>query len=98
MVELTNRLHGWTKSVYEFGCAFIHLSNLHDYLSRDPLAQIAQSERDAILGHLRAYHGGPTEAQPTFGDIVPFLPRVFEKIAGNLECYVKDLEQNGTLK
>ncbi len=98
MVALTDRLHGWTRSVYEFGCAFIHLSNLHDYRKREPLAQIPPLEREAILRHLRFYHGGPTTKEPTFSDIVPLLPRVFEKIADNLECYVKDLEQNGSLK
>jgi hypothetical protein len=28
MVELAQHLRGWTSSVYKFGCAFIHLSNL----------------------------------------------------------------------
>src|SRR5690554_1366354 len=32
MVELSNSLFGWTKSVYKFGCAFIHLSDFHNYL------------------------------------------------------------------
>ncbi len=62
------------------------------------MAQVSRAERDAILHHLRYYHGGPTTDEPTFDDVVPLLPRVFEKIADNLECYVKDLEQNGSLK
>jgi hypothetical protein len=37
MVELANHLQGWTRSVYRFGCAFIHLSNFHDYQDRDPM-------------------------------------------------------------
>jgi hypothetical protein len=37
MIDLADTLHGWTKSVYSFGCAFIHLSSLHDYRMRDPL-------------------------------------------------------------
>jgi hypothetical protein len=37
MVQLTDTLHGWTKSVYAFGCAFIHLSSFHDHHVRDPL-------------------------------------------------------------
>jgi hypothetical protein len=98
MVELTDALHGWTKSVYAFGCAFIHLSNLHDHRVRDPLDQIAEDERDAILGHLRNYHGGPNGPSPKFSDVVPFLPIVFTKIADNLECYVKKLEGNGDLE
>ncbi len=31
MVDLTDKLHGWTNSVYKLGCAFIHLSPLADY-------------------------------------------------------------------
>jgi hypothetical protein len=94
MVDLANGLHGWTESVYRFGCGFIHLSGLHDYRSRDALDQLDDQEKQAVLGHLRFYHGGPSQQTPTFKDIEPFLPRVFEKIADNLECYVRQLEQD----
>lgn len=96
MVDLTDSLHGWTKSVYAFGCAFIHLSHLHDHQTRDPMDQISETERDAILGHLRYYHGGPSGTSPRFSDVVPLLPAVFEKIADNLECYVTQLEKDET--
>lgn len=94
MVELANKLHGWTHSVYQFGCGFIHLSNLHDYRNRDPLAQIAQVERAAILEHLRYYHGGPSNPLPTFDDLAPLLPNVFEKIADNLGFYLRQIENH----
>ena len=94
MVDLTDTLHGWTRSVYGFGCAFIHLSHLHDYQIREPLDQIPETEKSAILDHLRYYHGGPNGSAPRFSDIVPLLPAVFEKIADNLECYVKQLEKD----
>jgi len=94
MVELANKLHGWTRSVYQFGCGFIHLSSLHDYRNRDPLTQIPKIEREAILAHLRCYHGGPSNPSPTFDDIVPLLPNVFEKIADNLEYYLLQIENN----
>ncbi|MGF1640290.1 MAG: hypothetical protein ACFCUO_05025 [Rhodospirillales bacterium] len=93
MVDLVDRLHNWTRSVYKYGCAFIHLSNLHDHGSRDPLFSLPDEERTSILEHMRYYHGGPRQPNPTFHDLVPLLPRVFEKIAGNLECYLKYLEQ-----
>ena len=92
MVELAQSLHGWTQSVYKFGCAFIHLSSFHDYEHRDPLHALANDERTAILRHMRAYHGGPTIAEPTFEHLLPYLPAVFEKVADNLECYIKTLE------
>jgi hypothetical protein len=98
MVDFADTLHGWSHSVYQFGCGFIHLSSLHDYRDRDPLAQIPEAEREAILSHLRNYHGGPSSESPTFNDIVPLLPMVFHKIADNLECYVKQLEKEETLE
>lgn len=94
MVDLTDTLHGWTKSVYGFGCAFIHLSHLHDYQTREPLDQIPEADKIAILGHLRYYHGGPNGSAPRFSDIVALLPAVFTKIADNLECYLKQLEKD----
>ncbi len=93
MVDLAQNLQGWTRSVYKFGCAFIHLSGLHDYNDRDPLEQLPHQEREDILEHCRNYHGGPHGNNATFSDLVPYLPRVLEKIAGNLGCYLSTLEQ-----
>jgi hypothetical protein len=98
MVQLAEKLHGWDKLVYRFGCAFIHLSNLHDYQERDPLSLISSDEKEAILDYIRRYHGGPTQSDPEFNELVPFLPKVFYKIADNLESYIKDLESNKTLQ
>lgn len=93
MVELAQTLQGWTQSVYKFGCAFIHLSGLHDYNDRDPLAQLPVQERSDILEHCRHYHGGPSADEAGFEALIPFLPRVLEKIASNLEYYLVALEQ-----
>lgn len=92
MVALAERLHGWTRNVYRFGCAFIHLSRLHSYRTVDPLSLLSLEERGDVLGHLRSYHGCPDDDGVTFADIVPYFPRVFEKIASNLECYLRQLE------
>ena len=91
MVDLSQKLSGWTQSVYKFGCAFIHLSSFHDYEYRDPVARIPDNERLDLISHCRHYHGGPTSDHPTFHDFIPYLPDVFEKIASNLECYLKEL-------
>lgn len=98
MVALTDQLHGWTKSVYAFGCAFIHLSSFHDHQVRDPLDQVTQAERQAIIQHLRNYHGGPGGASPRFADVVPLLPMVFTKIADNLECYLTQVQRGKSLE
>ncbi len=97
MVDIAQNFHGWTKSVYKFGCAFIHLSKMHDFMERDPLSEISDDERNSILVHLRQYHEGPNEDHPVFTDIVPYFPKIFGKVAGNLEYYLDDLENDNEL-
>lgn len=97
MVDLAQQLRGWTASVYKFGCAFIHLSALHDYNVRDPLQLLPAAERDDILDHCRRYHGGPVHSNAGFMDLVPFLPMALEKVAGNLEEYLIDLVSGRSL-
>ncbi len=98
MVNLAQALQGWTQSVYKFGCAFIHLSGLHDYNDRDPLLQLSAEERRDIIDHCRHYHGGPAADAARLEDLVPYLPRVLEKISGNLECYLEALENGEVLE
>jgi|SRR5580658_724317 hypothetical protein len=93
MVDLAEKLHGWTRSVYKFGCAFIHLSDLHDYNDRDPIKALCENDRQGILDHCRHYHQGPATNDPELADFVPLLPDILAKISSNLECYLKDLEE-----
>lgn len=93
LVDLAQNLQGWTLSVYKFGCSFIHLSGLHDYNDRDPLEQLPAHERENILDHCRQYYGGPHGDHATFTQLVPYLPRVLEKITDNLRHYLAELEK-----
>jgi hypothetical protein len=93
MVDLATKLKQWTQSVYKFGCAFIHLSSLHDHAARDPVKRLSGDERKALFEHLRHYHGGPPPDRETFDDVVCLVPMVFDKIAGNLDSYLKTLEE-----
>jgi hypothetical protein len=93
MVAISEKFQGWSKSVYRFGCAFIHLSCFHAYIVQDPLKTLLPSERLAILSHMRYYYGGPINDNPSFHELAGYFPRVFEKIQSNLECYLEDLEQ-----
>lgn len=96
MVEHSETLHGWARSVYKFGCAFIHLSDLHDYNHRDPFEAISADDRASIIEHCRYYHGGPSAENVSMADFAPYLPRILEKISSNLGCYLRELE-SGTL-
>jgi hypothetical protein len=99
MVDLANEFHGWTAAVYKFGCAFIHLSSQHDYGARDPFLALPSAEQASVISYLRYYHHGhPSTERPTFQDIIPLLPEVFEKVAANLECCLNDLEADKTIE
>jgi hypothetical protein len=91
MVDLSQKLNGWTQSVYKFGCAFIHLSALHDYENRDPIGLLSETERSDLITHCRHYHGGPVQDTPTFRDFIPYLPDVLKKISSNLNWYLDEL-------
>lgn len=98
MVELASTLEGYCGSVYKFGCAFIHLSNMHDYNDRDPLELISQEYREEILDYCRHYHGGPSGENVTFKELCPYIPKAFDKVSANLECYLETLERGGYLE
>ncbi len=93
MVDISQKLEGWSKSVYKFGCAFIHLSNFHGYMSSNPLDSISTEDKADILEHMRCYHHGPESDNPTFSEFAQYFPKVFSKIKGNLECYLEALNE-----
>jgi hypothetical protein len=93
MVDNAQRLQGWTQSVYKFGCAFVHLSDFHNYFAQNPFQKLPEAEREDILTHMRRYHGGPSHDDPEMSEIAEYLPRVFDKIADNLNSYLEQLER-----
>lgn len=97
MVDLAQQLQGWTKSVYKFGCAFVHLSDFHNHLAENPFDKLEESEKQDILSHMRHYHSGPCHDNPDMAELSLYVPQVLEKIGSNLECYLKQLEQAETL-
>lgn len=96
MVDISQRLQGWTRSVYRFGCAFIHLSDFHSHYTQNPFQRLTESDRQDILLHMRNYHEGPLNDNPDMKELSKYLLRVFDKISSNLECYVKHLESGET--
>jgi hypothetical protein len=97
MVDLAQQLQGWTKSVYKFGCAFVHLSDFHNHLAENPFDKLEESEKQDIPSHMRHYHSGPCHDNPDMAELSLYVPQVLEKIGSNLECYLKQLEQAETL-
>lgn len=96
MVDIAQKLQGWTQSVYKFGCAFVHLSDFHNHLAENPFQKLSNTERQDILSHMRHYHGGALHDSPDMKEISEYLPRIFDKIADNLICYLDNLRNDRT--
>lgn len=93
MVELADELNGWTRNVYKFGCGFIHLSNFHDYQNENIFDKLEEIDKKNIISYLNTYHGFGFEGELNTKSIIPYLPKIFDKIRGNLECYIEYLEK-----
>jgi hypothetical protein len=91
MVTLASHLGGWEQLIYNYGCKLIHLSNFHLHESKDPVASLEKSERDTIVEYLKFYHQYPKD-DLTFSVIIDYLPKVMEKLLGNTEFFIKELE------
>lgn len=97
MVEISENFQGWTRYVYRFGCAFIHLSNLH-YSEKDvTFSELRDDEIHDIELYLHNYHGYHIANELTLNSIRPYIPRVLDKISSNLEYYLCELESGRSL-
>jgi hypothetical protein len=65
------------------------LSDFHNHHSQNPFQQLTEAEQQNVLSHMRNYHGGPLHDNPTMEEFSHYLPRIFEKIADNLKCYIE---------
>lgn len=92
MVKLASTLQGWTEYVYKFGCSFIHLSDFHNYYSINPFDSISKTDKENIIRYMRQYHGGRMSNELDMNELTPYIPAIFDKISSNLECYIRELE------
>jgi hypothetical protein len=92
MVNLASHLGGWEQLIYDFGCKLIHLSNAHLYETTDPIALMPEQEQEALVGYLRSYHGYSGKAA-SIKEVIYYLPKVTEKLSGNVNFYVEELEE-----
>lgn len=93
MVTTATHYNHWAPEVYEFGNAFTHLTNFHDFRTTDPLQQLDNSKKALIIHYLNSYHQYPTNQELTFQSFIPYILRVAQKVSGNLGGYLEDLEQ-----
>ncbi|KEP68889.1 hypothetical protein DL1_08340 [Thioclava dalianensis] len=86
--------HSWVSLAYEYSSKFIHLTNFWNYGVSDPLVTMPADDRSEMISYLSRYHGFPGH-DLKINDLFEYLPQVFEKIRGNIECYVE--QEDGLL-
>ena len=98
MLNKAINLHGWASKVYDFACAFIHLSYYHDYFNDDPFSRMDKKDLEIIKNYMIEFHEFQKQEIITFNSLKPYMSNIFQKINGNLKCYIENLEENPPLQ
>jgi hypothetical protein len=98
MVDKANELNGYVHYVYKFGCGFIHLSDFHNYATKNPFDKLGETEKVDVKNYLNQYHHFPIDNELTVESITNYIPDVFKKISSNLACYSGKILNNGMIE
>ena len=80
-------LTGWDLSIYEFRNIFNKLTINYNYLLRDPLNGINESEKETIYKYINEYHDKEFVRNYSLAELVPVLPRIFDSISDNIKVF-----------
>jgi hypothetical protein len=98
MVEKSTELKGYIQYVYKFGCGFIHLSDFHNYKTKNPFDKLDYSEQFDIIFYLHQYHSFPRDRDLTIENITSLIPAIFEKISANMAYYFDAILNDGMIE
>ncbi|MCS5596735.1 MAG: hypothetical protein NZ828_05725 [Alphaproteobacteria bacterium] len=93
MIEKSKEFYGWAESVYNAGCALIHLSVSHGMSINDKIGDVRINGvyESEIVDYLKQFHDFPDIQSPHIKDICPYLPKVLKKISDNTNYYLEKL-------
>ena len=80
-------LTGWDLAIYEFRNVFNKLTINYNYLLRDPLNGINESEKESIYKYIKEYHDKEFIKKYTLVELVPVLPMIFSSISDNIKGF-----------
>lgn len=90
-LKFAETLGGWERSIYEFGTSFKSLSNNYNYLLKDPIISLNETERKRLYDYIKEYHVSDFPSDFSLKDIIPVLPLIFEKLSLSLRSYITQL-------
>jgi hypothetical protein len=80
-------LTGWDLAIYEFRNVFNKLTINYNYLLRDPLNGINESDKESIFKYINEYHDSEFKRNYSLAELIPVLPMIFNRITDNIKCY-----------
>lgn len=91
-------MYGWEGQLYRVSSRFIHLSDQHDYATRDPFqVSLSPKEREEMVQYLNDQYHGNLSINSTFEEVVDYVPKVFGKISDRLDFYLEMLKRDEDL-
>jgi hypothetical protein len=91
LLQFSESLTGWDKSIYEFGFSFKSLSNNFNYGSRDPIKSMNEIERNRLYNYIQEYHVKDFPKEFSLDDLKPVLPMILKLISNNLNNYMEKI-------
>ncbi len=102
MVKILSNSLGWAKHIYDFCCAFIHLSPYHDWATTPNIPNLTIDKRCQIVTEIRQQQNDTWGYDTTlvikedfsFNELIPFVPHIFKKLRSNLEYETNQFNTN----
>jgi hypothetical protein len=91
LINFADTLIGWDKSIYEFGLSFNKLSINFNYLMKDPIVGMSESDKSKIYTYIKTYHSYEFPVQFGLKELVPLLKEVFTIITAKIGAYLEKL-------
>jgi hypothetical protein len=80
-------LTGWEADIYEFRNIFYRITINFNYLLRDPIHGLNESERKIIHDYIKEYHDQSIQNDYTIKELIPVFPMIFQKISDSINDY-----------
>ena len=87
--EFAKGLKGWESDIFEFRNIFYKITNNFNYILKDPIKGLNESERDLIFKYIKEHHDQSFEKNYTIKELVPVLPMIFLRISNSMKEYFK---------
>ena len=92
--DFAKGLKGWEFDIFEFRNVFYKVNSNFNYILKDPIKGLNDSERELIYKYIREYHDSNFGNDFTIKELVPLLPVIFGRISEKIKGYFEIKEMS----